>query len=386
MFLRHSTLIRNVNCNETIDKIEICIPCSLALASDRISSTMDPLELIYYTGYSVMRSLTLRRQKRLPCKVISVGNIATGGTGKTPAVIAIAEEAKRRGYLPCILTRGYKGKAKGPCFVKGSGIKGERAPDKEPLHELFGDEPVLMAERLKDVPIVKCFSRYEGGLFALKALSARSPAKSHQGLVFILDDGYQHWDLYRDMDILLIDSTNPFGNRRLLPSGILREPLKEINRANLIVITKTGPKREVKKELMNEIRTHNPAAKIYPSEHQASYLTDIKSNKRLPVDSISGMPVFGFCGIGNPGSLRETLLNSGAEIKGFMPFRDHHNYTNKDMALIKNAARKCGAEWIVTTEKDIIKVKGLELPDNLYTMGIEFKADEAFFTEMFREA
>lgn len=347
---------------------------------------MGPFELIYYIGYSIIKSRRLRRQKRLPCKVISVGNITTGGTGKTPAVIAIAEEAKKTGYQPCILTRGYKGKAKGPCFVNKSGIKEEWAPDKKPLHELFGDEPVLMAERLRDVPIVKCSSRYDGGVFALKALSARSSAISQQGLVFILDDGYQHWDLYRDMDILLIDNTNPFGNRRLLPSGILREPLKEINRANLIVITKTGAKREVKEELMNEIRMHNPAAKIYLSEHQPSYLTDIKSNKRLPLELITKKQVFGFCGIGNPGSFRETLLSLAVELKGFISFRDHNKYTNKNMALIKNAALQCGAEWIVTTEKDIIKVKGLELPDNLYTMGIELKTDEAFFTEMFREA
>lgn len=346
---------------------------------------MGPLELIYYIGYSIIKSRKLRRQKRLPCKVISVGNITVGGTGKTPAVIAIAEKAQKRGYHPIILTRGYKGKTEGPCFVSAAGAgKGPRG--NTALHELFGDEPVLMAKRLEDVPIVKCSNRYEGGLFALSALSARPSAISHQRLVFILDDGYQHWGLYRDLDILLIDSTNPFGNRRLLPSGILREPLKEIKRANLIVITKTRLQREVEEGLMNDIRTYNPAAKIYLSEHTPSYLKDISNNKRLPVDSISGMPVFGFCGIGNPGSLKDTLLGIGLELKGFMSFRDHHNYTNKDMALIKKAAGNCGAEWIVTTEKDIIKVKGLELPENLYTMGIELKADEALFTEIFREA
>ena len=156
---------------------------------------MGPLEFLYYTGYKLKKSRDLKSRKRLPAKVISVGNITVGGTGKTPAVIAIARKAKEYGYLPCILTRGYRGSAKGPCFVsRGEG----------PLLGVdeAGDEPVLMAERLTGVPIVKGSDRYEAGMFALDCLDSPS-------LLFILDDGFQHRALHRDVDVLLIDGMNP---------------------------------------------------------------------------------------------------------------------------------------------------------------------------------
>ncbi len=144
---------------------------------------MTPLEFLYYIGYSLDKCYKLKRQKHLPHKVISIGNITIGGTGKTPAAIAIAEEAKRRGFSPIILTRGYKGRAKGPCFVLARKFGSSEAKDfhaSDLSHSCSsaleaGDEPVLMAERLKDVPIVKCSDRYEGGMFALQHLSTPSP-------------------------------------------------------------------------------------------------------------------------------------------------------------------------------------------------------------------
>ncbi|MBS1111922.1 MAG: lpxK, partial [Nitrospirae bacterium] len=152
----------------------------------------------------------LKKPKTLPYKVISIGNITLGGTGKTPAVIALAEEAKRRGFQPCILTRGYKGKAKGPCFV----TKGE-----EPLLDVSqaGDEAYLMSEALSGVVIIKCADRYEGGMFALNSQLLTLNSQ----LIFILDDGFQHCQLNRDKDIVLIDATNPFDNGKLFPEGRL---------------------------------------------------------------------------------------------------------------------------------------------------------------------
>ncbi len=150
---------------------------------------MGIFEFIYYLGCSAKKHYSLKHQKRLPHRVISIGNITAGGTGKTPAAIAIADEAKKRGFYPVILTRGYKGKAKGPCFVQdaGSQIQDARYGIRDEKHhascimhhasyDLFGDEPLLMSEILKDVPIVKCADRYEGGMFALQNLkSTHSP-------------------------------------------------------------------------------------------------------------------------------------------------------------------------------------------------------------------
>lgn len=351
---------------------------------------MNPLEFIYYLGYSFKKSRSLKNWKRLPLKVISVGNITVGGTGKTPAVIAIAEEAMKRGYRPCILTRGYKGKAKGPCFIsKGDG----------PLTGIddSGDEASLMAERLKGIPIVKSKDRYEAGMFALKELTSQPSAISHRPLLFILDDGFQHLSLHRDIDILLIDSTNPFGNKKLLPSGILREPLTEMKRADIIVLTKT-PELQRKTShlssehksgllpdrspLINEIRSYSPDAPLFISEHKPVYLRTF-SGRKLPLDVISGKAVFAFCGIANPASFKDTLLRINAEVSDFMAFRDHYKYGRKDVCRITETAKKCNAGWIVTTEKDIIKFEDFDLIENLVSLCIEFEIEEAFYEEIF---
>lgn len=349
---------------------------------------MGPLEFIYYSGYRIKKAYSLNRQVRLPGKVVSVGNITVGGTGKTPAVIAIAQEALKRGYYPVILTRGYKGNVKGPCFVsKGKG----------PLLsvEEAGDEPFLMSEILKDVPIVKCADRYKGGMFAISnqqsAITNSRRLSVNQQFLFILDDGFQHWRLYRDIDILLIDSSNPFGNKKLLPSGILRESLKEIKRANVIVLTKTNTPRQVSgsetlpEVLIKEISSYNPKMPIFLSRHEPTCLRTF-SGKELPVDTLSGKNILGFCGIGNPDSFKNTLTTADVQLRDFITFRDHFKYTHKDISRIKAAAMKCGADWIVTTEKDIIRLRGIELPENLLSLGIKFGINEKFYDKIFLEA
>lgn len=334
---------------------------------------MGPLEFIYYLGYSFGKSRGLNNRKKLPVKVISVGNLTVGGTGKTPAVIAVAEEAGRRGLKPCILTRGYRGKAQGPCFVS----RGEGAllgVDEA------GDEALLMADRLKGVPVVKGIDRYEAGIFALGALGQAVS-------LFILDDGFQHWKLHRDRDILLLDCSNPFGNRRLLPMGILREPLKEMERADMIVITKVDRKSSGggdANNLMSEIRRYNADAPIYISDHLLLSLIT-PSGAELSLDALSGKRIFAFCGIGSPSSFRQSLLTTKAHLNDFMAFGDHHAYAPKDIERIKKAAAESGADWIVTTEKDIIKLKNLEPLENLVALRIEFRPEEGFYEELFRE-
>ncbi len=342
---------------------------------------MGPLEFIYYLGYSLKKYRSLNEQKKLPSKVISVGNITVGGTGKTPAVIAIAQEALKRGLYPVILTRGYRGTAKGPCFVsKGNG----------PLLsvEEAGDEPFLMAGILNGIPIVKCGDRYEGGMFAIKKLSLQPSALSHKPFLFILDDGFQHWRLYRDIDLLLIDSSNPFGNRRLLPFGILREPLSEVARADLIVLTKINISGQISapetlpETLIGEIGKYNKDAPIFLSEHKPVCLRTF-SGRELPPGALSGESVVGFCGIGNPASFKNTLLNANAKVKEFIAFRDHFRYGQKDLSMLKAAASRNGADWIVTTEKDIIRLRDFELPENLVSLGIKFSIDDKFYEKIF---
>jgi tetraacyldisaccharide 4'-kinase len=345
---------------------------------------MTLLEFIYFLGYSIKKHHALKNPKRLPCKVISVGNITVGGTGKTPATIALAEEAKRKGFQPCILTRGYKGKGEGPCFVgKGEG----------PLLDTrsAGDEAVLMAEKLHGVPVVKGRDRYKAGLFALQNLNSE--------LLFILDDGFQHWGLRRDKDILLIDGTNPFGNRKLLPLGPLREPVGEIKRADVIVVTRIpicpSPLKSKCKggasynrgasvnNLLDEIRTYNSKSPVFFAEHKPSHFVSSKG-EQLTLEWAEDKKFFGFCGIGNHHSFSETLQISGITLTGFKPFRDHYRYAGHDIRSITEKAKRSSAAWIVTTEKDIMRLKGLDIPQNLVALAVKFSVDGGFYDEVFK--
>jgi tetraacyldisaccharide 4'-kinase len=348
---------------------------------------MHLLEMLYYSGFTVKRFYSLRNRRRLPFRVISIGNLTAGGTGKTPAAIAVAGEAGLRGYRPVILTRGYRGKAKGPCFVtKGEG----------PLLTVFeaGDEPLLMAEKTEGVPIVKGGDRYESGMFALRELGR--PAEGghvlpgvHSGppFLFILDDGFQHFSLFRDKDIVLVDAANPFGNRLLLPLGRLREPAKALGRADIVVLTKLektpGKKGQMPEDLISEIRKHNPEAPVFLARHVPAYL-GLVSGEKLPLSLVAGKRLFGFCALGSPGSFQATLRSLDAEPAGFRAFRDHYGYTQADVASIKSESERNGAEWIVTTEKDIIKLRNLDLPGNLLIIGVEFSVEGNFYDEVFR--
>ncbi|MDA8214878.1 MAG: tetraacyldisaccharide 4'-kinase [Nitrospiraceae bacterium] len=350
---------------------------------------MTPLEFLYYIGYSLDKRFKLKRQKRLPYKVISVGNITVGGTGKTPATIAIAEEAKKRGFSPIILTRGYKGKAKRPCFVKGSDELSVMSDgSKNSLNALrithrasrfYGDEPILMAERLKDVPIVKCSDRYEGGMFALQHLSTHSPIHpfTHSPILFILDDGFQHWRLYRDMDIVLIDGLNPFGNRRMLPIGPMREPLNELKRADIFVVTKAK-----NKALSDELGDINPEAPVYFSEYRIRKVRDMDGNE-YPIEMLKDKKVYAFCGIANTDSFRQTVLSVAGEARGFRAYRDHYKYTKTDMDYLKKQCKDLTCDFLITTEKDKVKLKELNLPEKILCIEIGFFIDKAFFDYIF---
>jgi tetraacyldisaccharide 4'-kinase len=353
---------------------------------------------VYYLGYRYSKYSGLKRRKKLPHKTISIGNITTGGTGKTPATIALAEEAKRRGFVPIVLTRGYKGAAKGPCFVtKGDGPLLSEAD--------AGDEPILMAGRLKGIPIVKGSNRYESGIFAINELRNHQPSSP---FLFILDDGFQHWRLRRDKDIALIDAHNPFGNRRLLPFGRLREPLSSLARADVIVLTK--PRRTERSEnpyksphppfskggqdgitdmqesrinnIVQEIRKYNSRSPVFFAGH-TPVSCRLQSGERKPLSWVSGRKSFGFCALGSPESFQRTLKSIGIEIAGFKTFRDHYRYRQTDMQRIKEEAERCGAEWIVTTEKDIIKTRNLNMPGKILIIEIEFSIGIDFYNEVF---
>ncbi len=340
---------------------------------------MTPLEFLYYVGYSLKKKRCMARQKRLPFRVISIGNITVGGTGKTPAVIALAEQAKMRGLRPVILTRGYRGKAKGPCFIgTGQNVwldngRESIACSLPPDPALCGDEPLVMAERLPDVPIVKCADRHMGGLFALKFLHPLE----EDPVIFILDDGFQHWMLYRDTEIVLVDGLNPFGNRRMLPLGPLREPLSELQRAGIVVITKYH-----NRQLAEELKVLHPEAPVYFSEFRIIGVKD-RNRERRPMELLKNKRVFAFCGIANPGSFQQSVSSLGAEIVSFHTFGDHHQYTPGELSTLEGKSQKLSADYMITTEKDMVKIRGFNVPETVLCLEITFHVDKPFFDQVF---
>jgi len=330
------------------------------------------LSVIYriaLSGRKFLYKKGIKKTKKLPVKVISIGNLTLGGTGKTPAVITIAQEAKKRGFKPCVLTRGYKGKAKSPCFA-----------DKDKRHLLktyqIGDEPLLMTHKLAGIPVVKGKNRFLSGIYALGKLGLNAID------MFILDDGFQHWGLHRDIDILLVDATNPFGNEKLFPEGILREPLDSIKRADIIVITKADAvNNEVITAIKQKVKQYNLETPIYTASHKPTSLINA-SGETKTLEALNNKKVYAFAGIANPSYFIALLKLQGADIIKFKKFRDHYNYTQRDINKIKEEA---GNLEIVTTEKDLVKLKELELPENIFALRIEFSVDESFYDILFKK-
>lgn len=298
------------------------------------------------------------KSSRLGSKVISVGNITVGGTGKTPVVEYIAKTLSGKGERVTILSRGYKRKSKGPIMVSDG---------KRVLTDVFqaGDEPYLLAHRLKRVRVIVDNNRYRAGGMAL----------SDGGADFLLlDDGFQYRRLQRDVDIVVIDASNPFGNGRVLPAGPLREPLDSLRRAHLIWLTRVDQASAIRK-LINRVRKYTKVP-IIKSVHAPMRFVNLHTRAQLPLEAGKGKRVIAFAGIGNSKAFGNTLRTLGVEIVDFISYRDHHFYKQNDLATIKTRFEENHAELIVTTEKDALKVSGGNLQLPFYFLQIEIEITE----------
>jgi len=292
----------------------------------------------------------LFRKKRLPVPVISVGNITIGGTGKTPAVIMIAGLLRRRGRRPVVLSRGY-GRRDDSAIAVATGPAAR--PDE------VGDEPALMAASLHDVPIVAGRDRYRAGREAYERFSPD---------VAVLDDGFQHVRLERDLDIVLIDGTDPFGSGRLFPAGILREPLRELRRADAVVITRSDHARDLA-GLRSKIGGFTKAP-VFTARHAPEVLVNIKDGGTRPVSDLRGTPVFAFAGIARPEGFFSLLTELGASVRGSISYADHYRYRPEDLAMLIRRQTESGAALLVTTEKDGVKLRGM-MPAGVWALRIE---------------
>ena len=301
---------------------------------------------------------------KLECRVISVGNLTLGGTGKTPVVMMIAEILRGNGRKPGILSRGYGGNSKNEINVVCDGKNILLST------EVAGDEAVMMAKRLRNVPVLVGSDRYQTGRYAIK----------HFGVdTLILDDGFQHLALKRDMNILLFDHQRPFGNGQLFPAGELREPKKEVRRADFVCITRYSGSSYppgISKQLIKDL----PLVK---STLRLDSLSNLNDGEIFDVKKLQDQPVAAFSGIANPNDFRKLLEKSGARVVCYHPFPDHHEYTLADLKHIEDSAQKAGAKFILTTEKDAVKINSSSITIPLYKVALEMEILEG--REMFNQ-
>lgn len=366
-----------------------------------MSSLLIPFGKIYGRVMDARNALYDRgifRVHDLGARTISVGNLTTGGTGKTPLVAMIAEILAERGETVCILTRGYGRKNAGERILVSDG--------KSVLVDAAtgGDEPVELARKLVGKAIVVADAdRVAAGIWTKEKFGVTA---------FILDDGFQHRRVRRDLDIVCIDATNPFGGGQVLPAGRLREPLENLKRANAIVITRAKLVNEIQ-NLRSQISKLNPQALVFSafnyvkqvlplkefhartpgSEDDAAYPKSSIGWERLRNESDQAnedeeVRILAFCALGNPDNFFNQLDEefdkesmSEFDLSIFRKFPDHHFYSQDDVENIEKQARECSVNVLVTTAKDAVKLSGLKFTMPCYVIEIETEIDDS---EMFR--
>ncbi len=305
----------------------------LAPASLLYSLVVRARAFLYHTG--------ICRVKRLPCGVISVGNVTAGGTGKTPMVVMLARLLKERGIRVAVLTRGYRGRLEGSVALVSDGERQVLPP------EDAGDEATLLAKSLPGIPVVMGSDRHMAGLMAIERFGVEA---------VILDDGFQHMALHRDLNILLMDAAHPFGNGFTLPMGYLREPKSAIGRADMVVLTRADmADADSARAAVFDV---SPKVPVLTAAHRPTGLYDLLTGSTTGLDYLSGRTVLALSALADPSSFTLILQKLNAKIAIALNYPDHHRYTQTDMAEIEAAARNSGGV-VVTTEKDAVKLAGL---------------------------
>jgi tetraacyldisaccharide 4'-kinase len=305
-----------------------------------------PLVPIYRLGLA-LRELQLRTGlkpvRRLKWPVVSIGNLSTGGAGKTPLTIALAKSLSARGLHVDVLSRGYGRQSALPLLVDPGGTARE-----------FGDEPLVIA-REANVPIYVAPERYEAGLLAERDATGQSG-------IHLLDDGFQHRQLARDVDILLLDGTE-WSTEHLLPAGNLRESFSALQRATVVAVTAPGGPL-LEKWLRSNGRWQGPIWRL---------------RRFMEIPPLDG-PVAAFCGIARPDQFFQGLESAGVKLASRTAFADHHNYTASDLARIESAAGKAGAIALLTTEKDRVRIgalfSNLSAPLSLKTVQLRIEIED----------
>ncbi len=297
----------------------------------------------------------LIKQTKAAIPVVSIGNLTLGGTGKTPMVEAVARWYRGRGVRVAIASRGY-GAAGG-----------------------VNDEALVLEENLPDCPHLLGTDRAELARIAFEELEAE---------LLILDDGFQHRRLARDLDIVLLDALDPFGHGRLFPRGLLREPVSSLRRADLVVLSRADA---VDRDGRAAIRSRAERLARGPLDwveaRHAPRAVRNSGGDTMGMTALRGVRTGAFCGIGNPGGFRRTLADLGVEVVEFIEFPDHHKYTRSDVATLGDRFRAAGVDLALTTQKDSVKLRTANIGSaRLFSIeiGIEFLEGEELLNDRLR--
>lgn len=302
----------------------------LSLMTDRrtgaiylpLTALLYAASLVYGAALVVRRllyALRIFRSRKVPMKIVSVGNLALGGTGKTPFVIALVDLVRKElRREPCVLIRGYG-----------------------------WDEQAMLKKKLDDTPILVGQDR---------VTQAERAIRLYGSSIGILDDGFQYWELRRDLNIVLVDSRKPFGNGHLFPRGTLRETKRSLGRADIVVFTKPDPKGPgigAYKQIIKEI---NPAISFIEASHRPAHFYDWRARKDAALPTVARKRVILMSSIGDPAYFEETVRGLGAEVIEHLAFGDHHEYCRRDVELIERRCSERSFDYLITTEKDAVKL------------------------------
>ncbi len=294
-------------------------------------------------------------RRRLGTCTVSIGNLTAGGTGKTPVVLWLLEQLEARGLTGAVLTRGYRRESAEKMTIL--------EPGEAALPARTGDEAQLILRRFR-IPIGIAADRCQAGM--------EIERRFHPDVI-LLDDGFQHYQLARDLDLVLIDVTAPLGGRELLPLGRLREPLSALARAGAFVLTRAEPW-ERWDGLQRELRRYNPGAPIFFARIEPSALVDASTGVEHSLSLLQSRPSLAFCGVANPASFWHALDVIGVPVVERLCYRDHHRYSGADVLHLQAATRRTGAAALVTTEKDLMNLP--EPLPNLYWLKTSVAVDD----------
>jgi tetraacyldisaccharide 4'-kinase len=295
---------------------------------------------IVIRGYRGLYDVGALRQVRLPCRVVSVGNITMGGTGKSTTVKWVVKALQAAGARAAVLSYGYRAGSEAPVTVVSDG-----ETVLVPVAQ-SGDEPRMLAEALPGAPVLIGKQRKWSGAAAVARFGVD---------VCVLDDAFQYWRLAKDLEIVLIDATCPFGYGYPFPRGLLREPLSQLRRADVLLVTnEQRVSAEARDRLYRELARRHPRALLAAARHRSAGMRDLVSGKSLPEDTLAGRHVRALSSLGNPEAFERTLRELGAAAVDPARYPDHHRFSREEFEA--EAAQAAGTAALVTTEKDAVKL------------------------------